>query len=191
MFTDGGKNPVWNEQFRFNIINENSVSIQLMDEDVTLPDLIGNARIDLAKARTYGSDAIQAPVISKSGKQHGFIQVALSFAKNSSMMHQQPQPQPHYNPAYPPHPSGYAPPAAAYYPPPAPAPQYHPPSQAPQHANGGGGTLEAGELTLTLEFGQGLRDMDLFGRQDPFCVITCGGQRYQSRTHKDGGRSPV
>jgi hypothetical protein len=56
-----------------------------MDEDVGSSDLIGNARIDLAKTRTYGSDTVQAPVISKSGKQHGFVQVSLTFAKNSTM----------------------------------------------------------------------------------------------------------
>ena len=43
--------------------------------------------------------------------------------------------------------------------------------------------LDAGELTLTLEFAQGLKDKDLFGRQDPYCVITCGSQRFKSRTH--------
>jgi hypothetical protein len=182
---------VWNEQFRFNVINENSVSIQLLDEDVTFPDLIGNARIDLARTRTFGSDTVQAPVMTKNGKQHGFVQVALSFAKNSALM--QPQPQALYHPAtHPPQPSVYAPPAAAYYPPPATAAQYHPPAPIPSsHPAGGGGTLEAGELILTLEFAQGLKDKELFVRQDPYCIITCGGQRYQSRTHIDGGRSPV
>ena len=43
--------------------------------------------------------------------------------------------------------------------------------------------LDAGELTLTLEFAHGLKDMDLFGRQDPYCIITCGAQRFKSKTH--------
>ena len=83
---------MWNEQFHFNIINDNSVSIQIMDEDVASSDLIGHARIDLAKTRTYGSDTVQAPVISSSGKQHGFVQVSLSFVKNSLLQ----APHPNY-----------------------------------------------------------------------------------------------
>ena len=51
--------------------------------------------------------------------------------------------------------------------------------------------LDAGELTLTLEFAQGLKDKDLFGRQDPYCIVTVGAQRYKSRTHTDGGKNPV
>lgn len=73
---DGGKNPVWNQKFAFNIINDNSVMIEVKDEDVSGDDTIGTCRVDLARTRTYGSDKVQAPVMSKSGKQHGFVQVS-------------------------------------------------------------------------------------------------------------------
>ena len=164
--TDGGKNPVWNQTFKVNIINDNSVTIEVRDEDVGKDDLIGHCQISLAKARSYGSDKVQAPVMSKSGKQHGFVQVSLGFSKNSAIGAPQhgaypQQPYPQHAPA----PSGYPPqPYPAPYPAPAPAP--YPPQQAyPAPYPQGGGVMEAGEMTLTLEFAQGLKDKDVFGRQ--------------------------
>eukprot|EP00195_Chlamydomonas_chlamydogama_P003395 CAMPEP_0202915720 /NCGR_PEP_ID=MMETSP1392-20130828/66461_1 /ASSEMBLY_ACC=CAM_ASM_000868 /TAXON_ID=225041 /ORGANISM="Chlamydomonas chlamydogama, Strain SAG 11-48b" /LENGTH=240 /DNA_ID=CAMNT_0049607859 /DNA_START=105 /DNA_END=827 /DNA_ORIENTATION=+ len=147
--TDGGKNPVWNELFRFNIINENDVSIVCKDEDTLgRDDIIGSATFTLAKAREQGSARLQVPMMSKKGKQHGFISVYLVYSTNSSMkeatqassepLHAMPP----YAPAYyspgappaahvpvpsPPHHIFMAPPAAAYYPPPyaaAPMPHY-------------------------------------------------------------------
>lgn len=42
-------------------------------------DFIGRAIISLARVRENGSDSVHAPVISKSGKQHGFVSVRLVF----------------------------------------------------------------------------------------------------------------
>lgn len=50
--------------------------------------------------------------------------------------------------------------------------------------------LEAGQLTLTLQFAKGLKDKDLFGRQDPYAVISVGSQTFRSRTHT-GWCSPL
>lgn len=85
-----------------------------------------------------------------------------------------PPPAPYNAQAYGQPPAGYAQPPPAYgqHPPahgqpPAYGQQYPPQpyAQPAQQANGGGGAMEAGELTLTLEFAQGLKDKDLFGRQ--------------------------
>lgn len=178
-----------------------------MDEDVGSDDAIGTCRIDLAKTRTYGSDRVQAPCMAtKGGKQHGFVQVSLAFTKNLAMMrppapaahapppayypppvpapaayYGQQQQQPQYHPVYAPaphQPSPYAQPAYA----PLPSP-YGPPAVASS-----GGVLDAGELLVTLEFAKGLKDMDLFGRQDPYCFVTCGGMRYRSKTNTNGGK---
>ncbi len=46
--------------------------------------------------------------------------------------------------------------------------------------------LDAGELTLVLEFAQGLKDKDWFGKQDPYVILTCGGHTLKSRTAQDG-----
>ncbi|GLI69850.1 hypothetical protein VaNZ11_014567 [Volvox africanus] len=83
--TDGGKRPVWNETFRFNVINENDAEITIKDEDVGHDDYLGTARISFARAREQGRDTTQAPVYTKHGKQHGFLQVSLSFTRNSSL----------------------------------------------------------------------------------------------------------
>eukprot|EP00195_Chlamydomonas_chlamydogama_P003503 CAMPEP_0202920082 /NCGR_PEP_ID=MMETSP1392-20130828/76672_1 /ASSEMBLY_ACC=CAM_ASM_000868 /TAXON_ID=225041 /ORGANISM="Chlamydomonas chlamydogama, Strain SAG 11-48b" /LENGTH=203 /DNA_ID=CAMNT_0049613563 /DNA_START=565 /DNA_END=1176 /DNA_ORIENTATION=+ len=147
--TDGGKNPVWNETFRFNIINENDISLVCMDEDDTSrDDTIGSGTFTLARARERGTDRIQVPMMSKSGKQHGFISINLVFTRNSAI---RPQAAPAPYPAYaaPPPPTYYAaPPPPAYYaaPPPygamppygaapPPAPYYGaPPAQYPGYA---------------------------------------------------------
>ena len=119
------------------------------DKDVLgSDDYIGTGRGQLAKVRTYGSDKQQVPMLSKKGKQHGFVQVTLTFTRNSSIG---------YAPApggYPPQPYGYAPPAAygppgAYPPPygaappgvpgygqPYPPPAYPPPGQPAPYGYG-------------------------------------------------------
>ncbi|KAG2449211.1 hypothetical protein HYH02_005958 [Chlamydomonas schloesseri] len=122
---DGGKNPVWNETFRFNVINENDVELIIKDSDVSADDYIGTARVSLAKAREHGRDTQQCAVHSKSGKQHGFVQVNLTFTRNSALKagaHGHPQPG-----AYP----GYPQQAYGAYAPPQAIPGYGVPYGAP------------------------------------------------------------
>jgi Ca2+-dependent lipid-binding protein len=84
--TDGGKSPVWNETFTFNVINENSAELTIMDEDtMSADDTIGSAVVPFAKAREQGTCTIQSPVITKKGKQHGMIQVVMTFVPNDSL----------------------------------------------------------------------------------------------------------
>ncbi len=67
---------MWNETFKFNVINENSVSFTIKDEDTFKDDVIGTGHLQLAKARERGADRMQVPVMSKDGrKQHGHMQV--------------------------------------------------------------------------------------------------------------------
>lgn len=49
--TDGGKNPVWNETFAVNVINDNTADLTLYDSDVGKDDVIGTATVGLAKVR--------------------------------------------------------------------------------------------------------------------------------------------
>ncbi|GLC51851.1 hypothetical protein PLESTB_000555400 [Pleodorina starrii] len=94
---DGGRNPVWNETFRMNLLNENDVSIDLKDEDVGRDDFIGSATFSLARARQTGHDRQEVPVFGpKSRKQQGFVSVALKWAPHRvPAAHQQPPPYPH------------------------------------------------------------------------------------------------
>ena len=50
---------------------------------------------------------------------------------------------------------------------------------------------ESGVVVLTLEFAQGLKDVQWFGKQDPYCRIIVGNQEFRSRTATDGGKAPV
>ena len=95
----------------------------------------------------------------------------MSFTKNSAIgaPHEGAPPPAAYppQPSYP-YPAQHAPPPAAYPPQPYPAPYPAPVPAAPYPAPypaPGGGVMDAGELTLTLEFAQGLKDKDTFGRQ--------------------------
>jgi hypothetical protein len=47
------------------------------------------------------------------------------------------------------------------------------------------------ELTVTLQRAEGLKDHDLFTKQDPYAIITCGARKQRSRVHKSGGSNPV
>ncbi len=69
---DAGRNPVWNETFRFSVVNENEVVLLVKDEDVVRDDVIGTACISLARARAQLSEKVTAPVVApKGGKQYG------------------------------------------------------------------------------------------------------------------------
>mmetsp|Transcript_20875 Transcript_20875/g.53096 ORF Transcript_20875/g.53096 Transcript_20875/m.53096 type:complete len:185 (-) Transcript_20875:655-1209(-) len=89
---DGGRHPVWAQTFEFNIINENTVEISLFDEDtLTKDDHIGIATISLAKTREQGADKLMAPVMTKKGKQHGYVQVSMTFKTNAALRPAAPQ----------------------------------------------------------------------------------------------------
>ncbi|KAG2493723.1 hypothetical protein HYH03_008236 [Edaphochlamys debaryana] len=51
--------------------------------------------------------------------------------------------------------------------------------------------LEAGSLRVTVQYAQGIKDQDWFGRQDPYVKVRVGSQERRSRTCTDGGRNPV
>jgi len=109
---DGGRHPVWAQTFEFNIINENTVEISVYDEDtLSRDDLIGTASVSLAKLRERRADQMAVPVMSKKGKQRGYLHISMVFQPNSAL-----RPAAAQQPAYqqpmmmqPPAPYGYAP----------------------------------------------------------------------------------
>mmetsp|Transcript_22081 Transcript_22081/g.37752 ORF Transcript_22081/g.37752 Transcript_22081/m.37752 type:complete len:598 (+) Transcript_22081:88-1881(+) len=48
-----------------------------------------------------------------------------------------------------------------------------------------------GALEVTLMHASDLKDVELMGRQDPYCVMTVGSKNFRSKTHTDGGKNPV
>lgn len=51
--------------------------------------------------------------------------------------------------------------------------------------------MPAGQLCITVVNGKGLRDTELFSRQDPYVVIEAGSSKVRSKTHTDGGKNPT
>lgn len=51
--------------------------------------------------------------------------------------------------------------------------------------------LEAGVIVLTLEYADELKDVQWFGRQDPYCNVIIGNQEFKSKTANAGGKTPV
>ncbi|KAG2439050.1 hypothetical protein HYH02_006578 [Chlamydomonas schloesseri] len=92
---DGGRNPVWNETFSFELVNENDMELNLMEEKLMGRDAsLGSATVSLARARQAGSDRIQAPVISPHHhKQHGIVSLLLQWQRNGGWQQQLEQQQ--------------------------------------------------------------------------------------------------
>ena len=52
--------------------------------------------------------------------------------------------------------------------------------------------LAPGQLTVTLDFASDLKDVQLFRKQDPYCLVKVGSQEFiRSKTAKAGGKAPV
>jgi hypothetical protein len=51
--------------------------------------------------------------------------------------------------------------------------------------------LPKGKLTLTVHRGEELRDVQLIGKQDPYCELTIGSEKFKTKVHDDGGKNPV
>jgi hypothetical protein len=48
----GGRNPVWNQQVSFNVVSDNTLMVELFDEDaMSRDDPLGTAVIDLSRVR--------------------------------------------------------------------------------------------------------------------------------------------
>ncbi|GIL82549.1 hypothetical protein Vretimale_12006, partial [Volvox reticuliferus] len=78
--SQGGRNPVWNETFQFNVCNENDLMIEVKDCEMGRDPNLGNAAVNLSNVRQMGRDRQQVPVISTHHQvQHGLLSVALSF----------------------------------------------------------------------------------------------------------------
>ncbi|MEW5299955.1 MAG: hypothetical protein WDW38_002778 [Sanguina aurantia] len=55
---------------------------------------------------------------------------------------------------------------------------------------------DVGTLEVHLKYAKDLKDVEKLGglsvgKQDPYCVLTCGTSSNRSKTHTDGGRNPV
>jgi hypothetical protein len=51
--------------------------------------------------------------------------------------------------------------------------------------------LSSGQVSVKPVRAELYRDMDPFGKMDPYCIVNCGTQQQRSATAKNGGKSPV
>mmetsp|Transcript_589 Transcript_589/g.732 ORF Transcript_589/g.732 Transcript_589/m.732 type:complete len:598 (-) Transcript_589:579-2372(-) len=51
--------------------------------------------------------------------------------------------------------------------------------------------MSTGVLEVILKEAHDLKEVEFVGRQDPYCVITCGQSNFRSKTNTDGGKNPV
>ncbi|CAK4080789.1 unnamed protein product [Aphanomyces euteiches] len=47
------------------------------------------------------------------------------------------------------------------------------------------------ELQVTVKRATNLRDVQLIGKQDPYCIVQVGARSFRSRVHDNGGKNPV
>merc|ERR1712146_158333 len=48
-----------------------------------------------------------------------------------------------------------------------------------------------GTLNIQVVSGKGLKSMETFGKNDPYCVVKIGDKTKRTKTHKNGGANPV
>ncbi|GAB4820245.1 hypothetical protein N2152v2_007291 [Parachlorella kessleri] len=51
--------------------------------------------------------------------------------------------------------------------------------------------MATGDLEVMVLQGQGLKDIESFGKQDPYCTLELSGQKFKTKTKTDGGKNPV
>ncbi|GIL73843.1 hypothetical protein Vretimale_5038 [Volvox reticuliferus] len=84
---NGGRRPIWNEVFNFELTTETTLDLTIMDEDKLMrDDLIGTCSISLATIRQQGHEVVNAPVTDgkEKYKHQGFIQLTLNFVPSAA-----------------------------------------------------------------------------------------------------------
>ncbi|CAG8588792.1 5461_t:CDS:2 [Ambispora gerdemannii] len=77
---DGTLNPVWNEDFKFNIHGEHTLHLKVLDKDITEDDKIGEAKVDLKEvfSKGYVDDWFKLPALLGLSS-HGQVHLVLQF----------------------------------------------------------------------------------------------------------------
>ncbi len=47
-----------------------------------------------------------------------------------------------------------------------------------------------GILIIKVKEGRLLRDTEVFGKMDPYCLLEIRGQRFKTKVHESGGKNP-
>ncbi len=49
----------------------------------------------------------------------------------------------------------------------------------------------AGSIVVTAVKAELIRDVEVFGKMDPYVVFEHSGEKYKTKTHQDGGKTPL
>ena len=177
---NGGLEPVWNETLNVPINGQPEIKLQVLDKDMITKDgLIGEAMIPVAALLQQGGYSQWYTVFDLNKQNAGYIQLATQAGQGAGMVGQQ----------------GYAPNAIVPgngqgqqgYAPNAIVPGYGQGQQVSQQgmnqAYGIQGQPQGlpgvnGHLTVKPQTAHFLKNADLFGKMDPYAVLTVGEQKF-------------
>lgn len=79
---NGGKNPVWEEDFSFNVSNEKELLLEVYDQETKSKDkLMGTAKVSILNWIAQQSFEGSIDILDSSGKPAGKVDVAAKFEK--------------------------------------------------------------------------------------------------------------
>jgi len=81
----GGKNPIWNEEFAFDISNERDMEIEVLDKETVGNDkFMGRCKVSIMEWIANGRFEGDLEVVDKAGKNVGRVTVACKFDRPSA-----------------------------------------------------------------------------------------------------------
>jgi hypothetical protein len=82
----GGKNPIWNEEFVFDISNEREMEIEVLDKETVGNDkFMGKCKVSIMEWIANGKFDGDIDIEDKAGKNVGRISVSVKFDRPNSM----------------------------------------------------------------------------------------------------------
>jgi Ca2+-dependent lipid-binding protein len=85
---EGGKNPVWNEEFTFEVTVEKEISIEVMDKDENGMDkFMGGATVSIVDWIGLGKWEGDVELQDKGGKPVGGVTLTVTFQRPGELAH--------------------------------------------------------------------------------------------------------
>ncbi|KAG2439066.1 hypothetical protein HYH02_006593 [Chlamydomonas schloesseri] len=87
MLSYGGRDPVWNETFSFDVHHASQLEVTIKDDKLLHDPTLGVACVSLSRAREHGGDRLTAEVICPHHHcQHGTISLVLAFKPHAQQL---------------------------------------------------------------------------------------------------------
>ena len=78
----GGKNPIWNEEFVFDVSNEREIEIEVMDKETVGNDkFMGRTKVSIMEWIANGRFEGELDIEDKTGKPVGRVSVSVKFER--------------------------------------------------------------------------------------------------------------